>query len=444
MPATPNLFSDSKLIEAAVAFFADAESAVARTVDEVGDAMRDGEGWTSHSGVTFIQRPAVRGSQGALVEAILRKLGPRSGHEDEIRSATWRGAAQWLTASERTPPEDAARLMLRTIGETAEVTADLVIPNYTFRRAQGVSGARIGPVEILDSEIAKARVDALDNEHVRFAIDHGRGTSIRDSAVEVSYPGTCWWVRVGAAERNIRDEGAWLIDTAISLARFLHRPWGGLAVGHKDREPHAFEPVPMDQSGMFFVGTKVSTGGRTAARYYELDATAVAALESDRAVSIATSIFEPLKNSVGLRVGLALPWLTRARRTSDRSEALLFYFTALETLLAPGKGEPISQTISRQIPVILRDRPASRKSLFQRMRQLYDMRSTLVHSGRRSALASDVRTMSVITDRVFMRIVNEVDLTTSVDDLIGSLNDATFGDAWTSPTAALPSASDED
>lgn len=97
MPATPNLFSDSKLIEAAVAFFADAESAVARTVDEVGDAMRDGEGWTSHSGVTFIQRPAVRGSQGALVEAILRKLGPRSGHEDEIRSATWRGAAQWLT-----------------------------------------------------------------------------------------------------------------------------------------------------------------------------------------------------------------------------------------------------------------------------------------------------------------------------------------------------------
>lgn len=113
--------------------------------------MRDGEGWTSHSGVTFIQRPAVRGSQGALVEAILRKLGPRSGHEDEIRSTTWRGAAQWLTASERTPPEDAARLMLRTIGETADVTADLVIPNYTFRRAQGVSGARIGPVEILES-----------------------------------------------------------------------------------------------------------------------------------------------------------------------------------------------------------------------------------------------------------------------------------------------------
>lgn len=193
MPATPNLFSDSKLIEAAVAFFADAESAVARTVDEVGDAMRDGEGWTSHSGVTFIQRPAVRGSQGALVEAILRKLGPRSGHEDEIRSTTWRGAAQWLTASERTPPEDAARLMLRTIGETADVTADLVIPNYTFRRAQGVSGARIGPVEILDSEIAKARVDALDNEHVRFAIDHGRGTSIRDSAVALF---TSYWRRL--------------------------------------------------------------------------------------------------------------------------------------------------------------------------------------------------------------------------------------------------------
>ncbi|MGN6065485.1 hypothetical protein [Brevundimonas diminuta] len=78
------------------------------------------------------------------------------------------------------------------------------------------------------------------------------------------------------------------------------------------------------------------------------------------------------------------------------------------------------------------------------MRQLYDMRSTLVHSGRRSALAGDVRTISVITDHVFMRIVNEVDLTTSVDDLIGSLNDATFGDAWTSPRAALPSASDED
>ena len=175
-----------------------------------------------------------------------------------------------------------------------------------------MTGVQIGPVEILPSEAAKARVDALDIELLRFLVDGGRGSVFRNDAVEISYPSFCWWVRVAAAEKNIRDEGAWLIDTAISLARFLHRPWGGLAVGHKDVEPHAFEPTPQDRSGAFFVGTRFVGGGRTAARYYLLDETAVEALESDRARAIVAGVFEPTPNSVGARVARALGWLTRA------------------------------------------------------------------------------------------------------------------------------------
>lgn len=435
MPAKSRFLSDPKLVALASAFLEDADGAAVRSHEEMSAAFTDGHGWASHSGVTFIQRPAVRATQAALVDAILRKLSTRAGHEDEVRSATWREAALWLTTDEPAPVADAARQLLKAIEERDEVTADLVLPNYTFRRAPGVESVRIGPVEVLDAEVAKARVDALDNEHLRFVVDGGRGSAFRERAVEISYPATCWWVRVAASERNVRDEGAWLIDTAISLARFLHRPWGGLAVGHKDLEPHAFEPSPQDQSGAFFVGDRFSGGGRTAARYYELDGTAARALESDRARSIAASIFEPTKHSVGGRVALALGWLTRARRTRDRFEALLFYFTALETLLVPGKVEPVSQTISRQVAVILRDKPTNRRTMFQRMRQLYEMRSTLVHAGQRTALASDVRTMSVVTDHVFMRVVNEVDLSIPAETLIASLNDATFGDPWEPPKA---------
>lgn len=439
MPGSPHLSDNQTLLGLAAAFLSAADDAAVRTPGQMTSALEQGMGWSGHSGATFIRTTAVVGAQSALVEPVLRKLGTRRGHEDEVRSACWRRAALWLTAEDILPVAAAARQLLVDLETANEVTADLILPNYTFKRAAGVESVHIGPVEILDAELAKRRVDAFDNEHVRFVIDGGRGLAFRDAAFDVSYPDTCWWVRVAAAPKNVRDEGAWLIDVAISLTRFLHRPWRGLPPGIKDREPAACEPSPRDQSGMFFIGDAVNAGGFSAPRYYELDEAAAQAIGSDGAKVIATAVFSPVRNSVGERVAQGLGWLTRARRAGDRSEAFLFYFTALEALLSSGKGEPVSQTIARQIAVMRNNKPASRIKTFDLVRKLYEVRSRLVHTGDRSALALDVRTMNALTDIVFWRVVRETDLSVPAAELIASLNRATFGEPWAPPMANRPS-----
>jgi hypothetical protein len=189
---------------------------------------------------------------------------------------------------------------------------------------------------------------------------------------------------------------------------------------------------------MFFVGDSVSAGGFSAPRYYELDGEAARALGTADARAIATAVFSPVDNSVGARIAQGLGWLTRARRATDRSEAFLFYFTALEALLSSGKGEPVWQTIARQVAVMRNDRPASRVKTYDLVRKLYDVRSRLVHAGDRSALDLDVRTMHALTDVIFWRVIHEVDLSVPAATLTASLGHATFGDPWGPPKAELP------
>ncbi len=434
MAGGSRLSDNAKLVELAEIFLACATDAVIPTEEEMSAVFSAGLGWTAHGALTFKHTAPVTNALSDLVELVSRKLGPRAAHEDELRRACWGLASAWLSQEEPNEVSSAARRMLADIEAIGEVTADLVLPNFTFRRDPGVPSVHIGPVEILDAEIAKRRVDALDNEHIRFVINGGRGVSWRDGATEASFPNTCWWVKVTAARRNVRDEGTWLVDVAIALARFLHRPWAGLAPGHKDREPAPFEPTPRDLPGVFFVGDTVMTGDFTAPRYYGLDAAAVASLESDEAKAKAAAIFEPIKDSVGGRIALALGWLTRARRAGDRSEALLFYFTALEALLSPGKGEPIAQTIARQVAVMRSDKPAARYRTSELVLELYGLRSNLVHQGERAVLALDVRRMSALTDFVLWRLIHEVDLSAKATLLLTSLRAASFGDPWSPPT----------
>lgn len=434
MTGRSNLSDDAKLVDLAETFLARATEAVIPTEEEMSAVFEAGVGWTAHGALTFRHTTAVTNSLSDFVEIVSRKLGPRAAHEDELRRACWGMASEWLSKESPDDVRSAARRMMANIGAIGEVSAHLILPNYTFQRAPGVDSVCVGPVEILDTQIAKRRIDALDNEHIRVVINGGRGLTWREGATEASFPSTCWWVKVTAARRNVRDEGAWLIDVAIALARFLHRPWGGLAPGHKDREPAAFEPTPRDPSGIFFVGDTVMTGDFTAPRYYQLDAAAVASLESDDAKTKAAAIFEPVKDSVGGRIALALGWLTRARRAADRSEAVLFYFTALEALLSPGKSEPIAQTIARHVAVMRSDKPAARYRTFELVLELYALRSSLVHQGNRDVLALDVRRMSALTDTVLWRLIHEVDLSAKSAALLYSLKAASFGDPWSPPT----------
>lgn len=393
-----------------------------------GEALARGAGYQFILGTFFSTPDALMQAQFELVKPVLQKLGTLSGSEKELRALTWRHAREWAISDAPKDIKVAARGLLQDMGASGREAVDLYLPNYTFQLDPGVEGVTLGSVAILPSTSAAQAVEPFA-QTLRVNIDGGHGQSYDDGVVTHFMP-VCWRVRLNASPHNVRDEGAWMIDVAISLARALHRPWKGLPPDLKDREPNAFAPTEEKESGFYVTADRYGCGAMTKARYYLIDAVAAANLMSERNQAIARLIFDPPLRSLAERVAQGLGWLTRGRRAQDRSEAFLHFFTALEALFSGERGQPVTATIARHFAVIWSDDPDVRRVAAKWLMQLYETRSALVHAGRREVLEPDVRNLHNAADRIFRAVLLNVDLEMAADTFASQLRDASYGSLW--------------
>lgn len=428
MAKSGSLASNAALRAKAQAFLEIAETATLAH-QEIGQAVTQGPGFQFSIGVYFSRRPDVLEAQHKLIQPALRVLGSQRGNEEELRSLTWRRAALWVAAK---PPRDitmAVRALLIEMDGSGLEEATLYLPNYTFRLAPGVDSVRLGKVDILPSSAAAQAVEP-NSKTLRVSLDGGRGVDHDGNVFVAHFPHVCWRVRLKAAAKNVREEGAWVIDVAISLARLLHRPWEGDPPDLKDVEPHAFEPTHGDPSGFVLRGDTYTLGAMSRPRHYLIDQAAADALMSEQNQAIADCIFDPVAKSLAERIAQGLGWMTRARRVADKSEAFLYFFTALEALLSPEKGQPVTQTIARHFAVIWSDQPEARRTAAKWLAELYNVRSLGVHTGRREALAADVRNLHNAVDQIFRTVLLQVDIRMAAHTFNEHLRDASYGSPW--------------
>lgn len=143
------------------------------------------------------------------------------------------------------------------------------------------------------------------------------------------------------------------------------------------------------------------------------------------------AIFNAKKGSVGARIAQGLGWMTRGRQASDRSQRLLYFFTAMESLLTSGdKAAPVIQTIARHASVILAKTPETRIEIANKIKKLYGARSSLVHAGERSVTRHDADLIQSIVESTYLSVMSKLDPMMNFDELNTALATASYGGPW--------------
>jgi len=112
-------------------------------------------------------------------------------------------------------------------------------------------------------------------------------------------------------------------------------------------------------------------------------------LDASDFANVCDKLFEVKIGTLAERTQRALGWMTRARSAISLPERFILFFTALEGLLThDDKNAPVTETIARNVATILAI-PENRFFIYKRMKDLYGIRSTLVHSGKREVSQTD-------------------------------------------------------
>jgi hypothetical protein len=240
-------------------------------------------------------------------------------------------------------------------------------------------------------------------------------------------------VQVKCFKGNVRDEAAWHVDIALSLLRLTipanrrasHFPrLGGV-------EASVAEPPHRDDHGITLIGTTTSFGGSSLDGWYEITPKTFSKKKLTSLATLGTAVMQPNKGSVAARVANGLGWLTRGRRANDQAERFLHFFTAIESLLTrDDKTAPVTDTICRSVACILARKIKDRPNIAKTMSDLYTTRSVLVHAGDRRVSEAESTQLQLHAELVFLRVIDEIPLTTRLQDFHSELKRASYGGKW--------------
>lgn len=379
-------------------------------------------------GVLFNVSDKVIDSQGAVIDKLLRILGPIRGHKSELEPEIWKLAAEQVVAQTSAFPQALLDSWLDEIESRTKHLVHIIKPCNNIRLLDGIKFIKVGPVSIFST---KSHLSTIRNRcpSVKFTID---GTSIRNlTGLEVTLPQTVWEVELAAAKAVREEEAAWLIDVALSLLRL------GVSVSNRGRmapgigkiEADPIEPSNSDHNRLTIgPGTNYSIGGWSMPSTYELGRKAKRSLQNKSVLKRIEVIFSPPKSSVAERFSQGLGWLTRGRKSADRPTRLLYFFTAIEALLSDSdKTAPVVQTVARHAAVILSENNKIRSEIAKDIRALYGMRSSLVHTGKRGIYDQDSNTIQYIAELLFYNVWKRATLESSHSDFVQKLSKASYG-----------------
>jgi hypothetical protein len=123
------------------------------------------------------------------------------------------------------------------------------------------------------------------------------------------------------------------------------------------------------------------------------------------------------------RLRNAIKFLSMARNADDDVAGFLFYVVAMESIFSRDKNNPIKTTLA-DFGAMLCFPPAQRLKAHEKIRNAYDLRSAIVHSGKSSVRKIDVVTAGAFAARA---IYAGLALCHQLVNGQGSLEDRFFG-----------------
>lgn len=386
-----------------------------------------------HKGFAFEISDAAAQAQSTFVRQAIQKLGPVKGHAKVLDSALWDFV---VSIDDVAKLEDNAGLnhALEQIEAKSASVSEFFRPCPLVRLPDEVDRIEIGRVAIDRTE---ARIDEFRkiNKHFKFGVGQDWTLSIvltdKEAGIVTVLPPTVWSINLAAADPILEEEGLWLTDVALTILRMSveHEDLGTMAPTIGKVEPHPFFPHDrQDHSFTLKQGGSGKLGGMTAPNDYWLTKKATEGLTEPLVKAKIDIIFNAKPRSVAERFYQGCGWLTRGRRSKDRSDRLLYFFTAIEALLSDSdKTSPVIQTIARHAGVLLTDDNEKRQQVAKDIKQLYGVRSALVHAGTRGAFDIDANAAQQLAEVIYLRVWDDIDLSMSHQEFSGVLGKASYG-----------------
>ncbi len=421
---------DEALRKLAAEFFSAAWAARCKSAEETQALFKKRLGFRIMGNTFFSNGPEVQRPLGALVRRCIKVLGSKAGHEGDIEEAAWKHAAQ-AVGDEVKPVVKAFMDDLDALGA---VRFTYIAPNYAIQFEDGIREIVIGPVRACVSDVLAAEIRSHDqNPALEFAVGVHPGVTFANKKMLHTLAPVSWEVTVTASRGNVEEEALWLVNVAVGLLRLSYPTVRTLPffpmIGDAENDPTL--PPDYEKRSMVSAGKGIGGGGWHAPLLYIVNKALLNHLQSTGFADRANKLFHCGIKTVGERVFQGLGWMTRGRQARDRSERLLFFFTAIEALLSgDDKTAPVTQTIARRAATILVDDPTHRLDIFRSITRQYETRSALVHGGRRNVSNLEAKDAQSLVETLYWTVLGKISLSTSSEKFEEDLAQAGFGLPW--------------
>ncbi len=425
---TNKLYSDSTIRQHASVFFNHVSNASSKSQAENLEAIQSFN-FAMHGGKFFITSPEVIRSLTNLVQSCTKKLGSKSGHEIDIERVAWD------IASKMDPNniDQAVKDFTAKVDQQSETEFIFIAPNFVIELLDNIKELQVGPVKIRMSQtLPNDYVKQGDRINWSFILSSSPTTSLDSNGLNIFYPPFCWEVRLNTSPSNVEEEAFWLINIAISCIRLSYPgnhknpfyPMWGKKEAHPTLAPVIYNPRIIIRTQ----DRNVNAGGGSMPVLYTVDNNTLEHFKKIDFDKFSNTIFNYKKNTVAERVAHGMGWLTRGRHAEDRSERLLFFYTAIEALVSSGdKSAPVIQTIARNAATILDDRPERRRDIAKDIIESYEYRSSLVHGGRRQVSYTESYKAQRLAESLYDAVITHIDLNKTNEAFETDLREASYG-----------------
>ena len=425
-----------KKLENAIRKFLETYRAAAATTDEERSNVFKSGSFHAYGGVVVELNKDVNKSLSELINASSKMLDTKAGDERTISDIAFECGSALLT--QKIDIREATKSLFQRIRAESYATFNFLTPNYLIRFEDNINNISLGPVRAVRTSIAVAELpqDVLQFDP-QIPIGGGFIQSTPEEKQSSHLPKISWLISIRSTKANVREEAQWLVDVAASFLRLHYRVPTPYFPRYGDIEAHPFMVLPREKVGVIFTNTEMSGGSIGVPPHYVVGSEILkVTLEADFREKVEL-IYNPPKSSLAERVSRGLGWLSRGRRSTDRAERLLYFFTAVEALLtSDDKDAPVVQTICRHAAVIMSDEMEARLKIASDLRRLYALRSKLIHGGDRIISWKDATLTQFLSEALYFNVLDKMKLKLSYkEEFEASLQTGSYGLPWHYRTA---------
>jgi hypothetical protein len=415
-------------------FFESAQSHRFESFDEFAATVRTFE-WDqfklTNEGVVFHVTRELGLLLHRVVTLCLRRLGTRV-HDKDVTNLLFEEAAVEKSGDH----QKAVSSFFLHLKELGINEYRVIAPNELIFFRDDIREVRIGPVRARVSDDVVSEINPKDPTTPWRLVVSTMGAEITGPGV-IPISDNCWDVRVAASQRRVTEEMCWLINIGLGLLRLSYpSPYNQPHfpdVGERKILPTS--PQGDKGSAVIMINGWPHQQAGPPMKFYGIKKEVLEHHENIGFKERAEIIFNPPSKSIAERISQGLGWLSRGRQCSDEAERFLYFFTAIEALLSTeDKSSPVVQTIARHASTIMSELPVQRERIAAKLRQLYAVRSSLVHGGYRKVSFADAAQLQKIVENIYWIVMNKAKIKISSSTFHESVASASYGAPWQPPS----------